>query len=61
MKRVQDALNGLKVPGKTQDFITEGLRLSFNLKRNTEDVIKQNLEIKKNSWKKKWKFYMTTG
>lgn len=45
--QIQEGLNGLKVPAETQECITEGLRQSFGLKRDTEDVIKQNLETRK--------------
>ena len=54
-KQIQTGLNGLKIPQETQDCIAEGLKQSFNLKRNTEDVIKQNLEDKKKKLEERMK------
>ena len=45
--QVQSALNALKVPRDAQEYISGELKQSYNIKRNTEDVIKQNLETRK--------------
>ena len=46
-KQVEKSLEGLKVPVETQEYITVGLKQSFNLKRDIEDKTKENLEIRK--------------
>ncbi|MFA5248161.1 MAG: recombinase family protein [Patescibacteria group bacterium] len=46
-EQIQGALDGLKVPQSARDEINEGLKQSFNFKRNTEDVVRQNFEARK--------------
>lgn len=53
--QVQNGLDGLIIPQDTHDIIAENLRQSFDLKRNTEDVIRQNLEDKKKALEAKMK------
>ena len=50
---MQEALNGLKVPEETQISITEGLKRSYEFKRGTEDVVRQNLEDRKKKLEEK--------
>ncbi|MCK5062185.1 recombinase family protein [Candidatus Parcubacteria bacterium] len=54
-KQIQTGLNSLKIPQETQDCIAEGLKQSFYIKCNTEDVIKQNLEDKKTKLEERMK------
>jgi hypothetical protein len=46
-KQIQNSLEGLRVPTATQEYITAGLKQSFNLKRDTEDKTRDNLEKRK--------------
>ena len=46
-KQIKDSLAGLRMPASAQKYITAGLKQSFNLKRDTEDKTKQNLEKRK--------------
>ncbi len=46
-KQIADALEGLKVPEETIEYITEGLKQSLELKSSTEDKTKENLETRK--------------
>jgi len=45
--QIEKSLEGLRVPAETQEYITAGLKQSFNLKRDTEDKTRQNLETRK--------------
>ncbi len=47
-KQIAKSLEGLEMPQATIDSVTEALRQSFNLKQNTEDKTKANLEAEKN-------------
>lgn len=45
--QIIEKLEGLKIPDATIDYVTDGLKQSLYLKRNTEDKKKQQLEERK--------------
>ncbi|MEA1963286.1 MAG: recombinase family protein [Patescibacteria group bacterium] len=46
-EQIENSLEGLRMPTSAQKYITAGLKQSFNLKRDTEDKTRQNLERRK--------------
>jgi len=46
-KQIKNSLGGLQVPEKTISYIKQGLKSSLNLKRETEDKTRENLETRK--------------